>query len=87
MKSSSNTLISVAFLLLFFCSSCSENLSPSEQSRKAQLPKGFVTTQDLGPALGVRELADREKTTSEIIVEGFIGGRKNHLPKIRQFSL
>ena len=76
MKSSSNTLIYVTFLLLFFCSSCSENQSPSEQSRKAQLPKGFVTTEDLGPALGVRELVDREKTTSEIIVEGFIGGRK-----------
>ena len=76
MKSKSyffNTFISS---LLFFYFGCSENQSDEKVIQKALLQDGFITSENLGKALSVIEARKEQLENSEVIVEGFIGGRK-----------
>lgn len=67
--------ILIAFLFFLFLG-CSDHRTPSKDIKKACLPKHFVTEQNLGSALTVKEVRESNKTANEFVVEGFIGGRK-----------
>ena len=63
---------SLAFL--FF--NCSDNSSSAEKVKMASVPKGFVSSKDIGDAITVKEFRESNQTNTPFIVEGFIGGRK-----------
>jgi len=44
--------------------------------RMAELPTNLLTTDDLGTAISVLEARKQNEVTKKLIIEGFIGGRK-----------
>ena len=72
---------SLAFL--FF--NCSDNSSSAEKVKMASVPKGFVSSKEIGDAITVKEFRESNQTNTPFIVEGFIGGRKKPLAKIERY--
>ena len=74
------THLYVTFFLIsyffFLPTSCSDNSINETESVKASLPSGFITKNDLGPALKVNDAKANSLRSHELLIEGFIGGRK-----------
>lgn len=77
MKTHSHITFILKSLLLFLYSSCSDDLNMVDiEGEKASLPKGFIVESGLGDALSVNNVRKNISSSKELVVEGFIGGRK-----------
>ena len=82
MKTHSHISFTLLSLLLFLCSSCSNDSNMVDiEGEKASLPHGLIVESGLGEALSVIEVRTNNSTDKELIVEGFIGGRKRPFTK------
>ena len=78
MKKSSKFII--LLISIFFTYSCGMESGENEKKQrftlKANLPKDFITSQNLGDSFTVDEAKKRANTGEIIIINGFIGGRR-----------
>ena len=82
MKTHSHITFILISLLLFLCSSCSDDSSAVDNGgEKASLPQGFIVESGLGDALSVNDVRKNISSSKELVVEGFIGGRKRPFTK------
>ena len=82
MKTNPRTSFTLLSLLLFLCSSCYNNSNMVDiEGEKASLPHGLIGESGLGEALSVNEVRTNNSTDKELVVEGFIGGRKRPFTK------
>ena len=77
MKTHSHITFILLSLILIFYSSCSDDSSAVDnEGEKASLPQGFIVESGLGDALSVNDVRKNISSSKELVVEGFIGGRK-----------
>ena len=77
MKTHSHITFFLTSLLLILYSSCSDDLNMvGIEGEKASLPQGFIVESGLGDALSVNDVRKNVAPSKELVVEGFIGGRK-----------
>ena len=82
MKKHPHLLFTLLSLLLLLYSSCSNDSKMVDiEGEKASLPRGFIVESGLEEALSVIEVRTNNSTDKELIVEGFIGGRKRPFTK------
>ena len=82
MKNHTHISFTLLSLFLLLCSSCSNDLNMVDfEGEKASLPRGLIVESGLGEALSVIEVKTYNSTDKELVVEGFIGGRKRPFTK------
>ena len=82
MKKHPHLLFTLLSLLLLLYSSCSNDSKMVDiEGENASLPRGFIVESGLEEALSVIEVRTNNSTDKELIVEGFIGGRKRPFTK------
>ena len=82
MKKHPHLLFTLLSLLLLLYSSCSNDSKMVDiEGEKASLPRGFIVESGLEEALSVIEVRTNNSTDKEVVVEGFIGGRKRPFTK------
>lgn len=82
MKTHPHISFTLLSLLLFLYSSCSDDSNMLDiEGEKASLPHGLIVESGLGEALSVNEVRTNYSKDQEVIVEGFIGGRKRPFTK------
>ena len=82
MKNHTHISFTLLSLFLLLCSSCSNDSNMVDiEGEKASLPHGLIVESGLGEALSVIEVRTYNSTDKELVVEGFIGGRKRPFTK------
>ena len=82
MKNHSHISFTLLSLFLLLCSSCSNDLNMVDfEGEKASLPRGLIVESSLNDALSVIDVRTYNSTDKELVVEGFIGGRKRPFTK------
>ncbi|MEC7802862.1 MAG: hypothetical protein VX467_06760 [Verrucomicrobiota bacterium] len=82
MKNHSYISFTLLSLFLLLCSSCFNDSNIVDiKGEKASLPHGLIVESGLGEALSVIEVRTYNSTDKELVVEGFIGGRKRPFTK------
>ena len=76
MKKYKPYIILLIFHLWILIPGCSDDSEIQKFLAKAVVPENFVKNGDLGPSITVCELRKSFSINDEIVVEGFIGGRK-----------